>query len=94
LLHVLYPIAVKYGVSLPNVATRWVLQQPAVGAVIVGTRLGISCHRSENLKVFDFALDADDLRAIDKLALGQDSEKSMAVFQKLGDCGNEYHIMR
>ncbi len=32
----------KHGVSLSNVATRWVLEQSAVGAIIVGARLGES----------------------------------------------------
>ena len=49
-------IARKHGVSLSNVATRWVLQQNAVAAVIVGARLGESEHRADNLKVFDFSL--------------------------------------
>jgi aryl-alcohol dehydrogenase-like predicted oxidoreductase len=33
-------VAKKHGVSIANVATRWVLDQPAVAAVIVGARLG------------------------------------------------------
>jgi aryl-alcohol dehydrogenase-like predicted oxidoreductase len=39
-------IARKHGVSISNVATRWVLEQPAVAAVIIGARLGESEHRS------------------------------------------------
>ncbi|RFU27329.1 hypothetical protein B7463_g8995, partial [Scytalidium lignicola] len=41
LLHTLKQIAVKHGVSISNVATRWVLDFPYVGAVIVGVRMGI-----------------------------------------------------
>lgn len=90
-------IAQKHGaeISLTNVATRWVLQQPAVGAVIVGTRLGVSSHAEDNLKVFQFQLDAEDMEAINTIALGeaQARMKAKAVFDKLGDCGNEYRAM-
>ena len=47
-------IARKHGVSIANVATRWVMQQPAVAAVIVGARLGESEHRTDNLRLFAF----------------------------------------
>ncbi len=75
-------IARKHRVSLSNVATRWVLEQPAVAAVIVGARLGESEHRADNLKLFDFALDAEDHAAL---------MKAFAATQRLpGDCGDEY----
>lgn len=93
LLEVLSSVAEKHSVSLTNVATRWVIQQPAVGAVIVGTRLGVSAHGDENLRVFEFSLDSEDLKAINEAALGGDGERSLAIFQLLGDCGNEYRAM-
>jgi diketogulonate reductase-like aldo/keto reductase/enamine deaminase RidA (YjgF/YER057c/UK114 family) len=75
-------IAVKHGVSLSNVATRWVLQQPAVVAVIVGARLGESQHRDDNLRIFDFTLDAADLALLDS---------AFAATRPIpGDCGDEY----
>ncbi|KAK6206000.1 hypothetical protein LQW54_008066 [Pestalotiopsis sp. IQ-011] len=93
LLRTLSTIAQKHNVTLTNVATRWVLQQPAVGAVIVGTRLGISLHGDENLKVFGFQLSDGDLAEINEVALGKDGGNSLAVYQALGDCGNEYRAM-
>ncbi len=82
LLATLSTIARRHGVSVSNVATRWVLQQPAVAAVIIGARLGESEHRADNLKLFSFALDADDLAAI---------EIATAQLQPVpGDCGDEY----
>ena len=60
LLHTAQSIARKHGVSVSNVATRWVLEQKAVAAIIVGARLGESEHREDNLKLFDFALDEED----------------------------------
>jgi enamine deaminase RidA (YjgF/YER057c/UK114 family) len=75
-------VAHRHGVSVANVATRWVLDQPAVAAVIVGARLGEREHRADNLRLFDFALDDTDKAIID------------AALQALapipGDCGDEY----
>ena len=75
-------VGAKHGVSVSNVATRWVLQQPAVAAVIVGARLGESEHRADNLKVFDFALDEEDCAR-----LGAAFTKTRRL---AGDCGDEY----
>lgn len=96
LLSKLSSVAQKYdpAISLTNVAARWVLQQPAVGAVIVGTRLGVSSHAGENLNVFRFRLDEEDMEMINRAALGGlGLDKAKAVFERLGDCGNEYRAM-
>jgi aryl-alcohol dehydrogenase-like predicted oxidoreductase/enamine deaminase RidA (YjgF/YER057c/UK114 family) len=75
-------IARKHQVSVSNVATRWVLEQAAVAAVIVGARLGESEHRADNLRPFEFQLDADDHAVLDQ---------AFAVTRRLsGDCGDEY----
>jgi aryl-alcohol dehydrogenase-like predicted oxidoreductase/enamine deaminase RidA (YjgF/YER057c/UK114 family) len=75
-------VARKHGASIANVATRWVLDQPAVAAVIVGARLGEREHRADNLGAFAVALDAED-RAIIDAALA-------ATTRLPGDCGDEY----
>ncbi len=93
LLGVLSTIARKHQVSVTNVATRWTLQQPAVGAVIVGTRLGVSAHGDENVQVFGFKLDDDDLTRINAVALGDAHAKANTLYQRLGDCGSEYRAM-
>ncbi|MFB2921398.1 MULTISPECIES: aldo/keto reductase [Aerosakkonema] len=85
LLNTLKQIADKYGVSIANVAVRYVLDKPAVGGAIVGARLSISEHIEENAKVFDFALDAQDGDRIDSI-----SEKSRNLYELIGDCGDEY----
>jgi aryl-alcohol dehydrogenase-like predicted oxidoreductase/enamine deaminase RidA (YjgF/YER057c/UK114 family) len=75
-------VAAKHGVSVANVATRWVLEQPAVAAIIVGARLGERDHRADNLRLFSFALDDEDRAAIDP---------ALARAKRLpGDCGDEY----
>ena len=82
ILTALSQVARKHGVSIANVATRWVLDQPAVAAVIVGARLGEREHRADNLRTFSFALDDDDRTAI---------AAALAPTTRLpGDCGDEY----
>lgn len=75
-------VARKHGVSLANVACRYVLEQPAVAGVIVGARLGEREHIRENLRVFDFSLDEDDRRELNAAAA------SLAPIP--GDSGDEY----
>ncbi|KAJ3004306.1 hypothetical protein NUW54_g4876 [Trametes sanguinea] len=66
LLLVLRSIADKYeGMSIANIATRWVLDHPFVGAVIIGARMGVSEHTDDNRKVYGFRLSAEDRAAID-----------------------------
>jgi enamine deaminase RidA (YjgF/YER057c/UK114 family) len=75
-------IARRHGVSIANVATRWVLQQPSVAAVIVGARLGEREHRNDNLHLCSFALDSEDLATL---------EEAFATTHRIpGDCGDEY----
>ncbi|KAI9008517.1 aldo/keto reductase [Hyaloraphidium curvatum] len=76
------------GVDIANVATRYILDKPYVGGVIVGARVGISEHIAENLRVFDFQLDAADHADIDAvLKKGKSAEQMFAI---IGDCGDEY----
>jgi aryl-alcohol dehydrogenase-like predicted oxidoreductase len=85
LLRVLRGIADRYGVSIANVATRFVLDQPAVGGVIVGARLSIAEHRAENARVFGFQLGRDDYAAIAAV-----TAQARDLFTRIGDCGDEY----
>lgn len=75
-------IALKHGVSLSNVASRWVLDAPSVAATIIGARITEAEHRADNLNVFAFALDDQDRAALEE------------VFARMtavpGDCGDEY----
>ena len=75
-------IAERHGVSIANVATRWVLDHPAVAAVIVGARLGEREHRDDNRRCFAFAFDDGDRAELDA---------ALAAAQPIpGDCGDEY----
>lgn len=75
-------IAAKHGVSISNVATRWVLEHEAVAGVIIGARLGESEHRADNARLFSFALDAEDRARLDAAFAGTQAIP--------GDCGDEY----
>ncbi len=85
LLRVLKQIADKHNVSIANVAARFILDKPAVAGVIAGVRLGIAEHRADNARLFDFTLDADDLKSIQAV-----TEQSRDLFDYIGDCGDEY----
>ncbi|HEY6885773.1 MAG TPA: aldo/keto reductase [Nitrososphaeraceae archaeon] len=85
LLSTLNTIAQKHNVSIANVATRYILDKPAVSGVIIGARLGIVDHINNNKKVFSFSLDKSDYDAIDRICT-----KSNNLFETIGDCGDEY----
>jgi aryl-alcohol dehydrogenase-like predicted oxidoreductase/enamine deaminase RidA (YjgF/YER057c/UK114 family) len=75
-------IARRHKVSIANVATRWVLDHPAVAAVIVGARLGERTHHSDNRAIFSLSLDDADRSILD-----QSLTKALPL---QGDCGDEY----
>ncbi len=85
LLTVLDSIAKKHHVSIANVATRYILDKPTVAGVIIGVRLGISEHKSDNIRTFGLQLDGDDNDAIKNVI-----SRSQDLFEKIGDCGDEY----
>lgn len=82
LLHRVDLIAQKLGVSIANVACRYILEEPAVGGIIIGARLGQAEHIQNNLRLFQFSL-------------GESSRSKIRdVLARLkpipGDCGDEY----
>lgn len=85
LLAALKKIADKHAVSIANVATRYILDKPAVAGVIVGARLGIREHLDDNIRTFNLVLDEDDLQRIHAI-----TAQSRDLFQVIGDCGDEY----
>jgi aryl-alcohol dehydrogenase-like predicted oxidoreductase len=85
LLSSLNEIAQKHNVSIANVATRYILDRPAVAAVIIGVRLGIVDHINNNEQVFNLSLDNSDRDAINSVCA-----RSNNLFEIIGDCGDEY----
>jgi len=82
LLQTLDQIAKKHQVGIATVASHFIMNQPAVGGVIIGARLGQSAHIEENQKLFSFQLDQED-QALLKSSLE-------ALHTIPGDCGDEY----
>ncbi len=82
LLLVLKKIATEKNVSIPNVATKYMLDQPAVGGIIIGARLSQSEHIKDNARLFDFELSPSDTADIQKI---------LATLNPIpGNCGDEY----
>ena len=82
LLRAMKRMADRHEVSMANVATRFILDQPAVGAVIIGARLGESEHIENNRALLDFEPAEDDWDAI-RIAVSE-------LEPLPGDCGDEY----
>ena len=82
LLKTLQQVADKHDVSIANVASRFILEHPAVAAVIIGARLGSSAHVEDTLNLFQFSLDEKSRAQI---------EESLEKLTPIpGDCGDEY----
>ncbi|KAF8531213.1 Aldo/keto reductase [Gautieria morchelliformis] len=88
LLGALRTIGDRHGArSIAVIATRWVLDHAFVAAAIIGTRLGVSEHTSDNQRVFGFRLTPEDNAAIQRVLVLSNSRGLVA---KMGDCGTEY----
>ncbi len=75
-------VASRHGVSIANVASRYILEQPGVAGVIIGARLGEREHIADTLRVFTFHLTDQD-----RATLGA----ALSTLTPIpGDCGDEY----
>jgi enamine deaminase RidA (YjgF/YER057c/UK114 family) len=82
LLKTLDRVAKKYNVGIANIASKYILDNPAVAGVIIGARLGKSEHIHDNEKLFSFQFDEESKKQIAQ------SLSSLATIP--GDCGDEY----
>lgn len=78
-------VAAKHSASIAGVAVRAVLDMPAVGAAIVGARLGISEHIRDSLRAPEIRLDSDD-----RARIGAAAGRGADLLARIGDCGAEY----
>jgi aryl-alcohol dehydrogenase-like predicted oxidoreductase len=85
LLTSLKEVADKHGVSIANIAVRYILERPAVAGVIAGVRLGLTDHRADNARVFDFQLDSEDYERVQSVL-----SRSRDLYRIISDCGSEY----
>lgn len=65
LLGVLSTIAEKHGVSVTNVAIRYVLEKPQVAGIIIGAQ--DSSYLKDNLRAFELSLDQEDAKCIESV---------------------------
>ncbi len=82
LLQTVKAIADKHQASIANISSRYILENPAVAAVIIGARLGENEHISDNKRTLEIVLEPIDLEAIKK---AQNLLKTIP-----GGCGDEY----
>ncbi|MEK6479641.1 aldo/keto reductase [Catalinimonas sp. 4WD22] len=82
LLKVVNQVAEKHQASIANISSNFMLNQPAVGGIILGARLGKSEHIAENQRIFDIQLDTEDLQSI------QEAQSALSPIP--GGCGDEY----
>jgi len=75
-------VARRHGVSIANIASRYILEHPAVGGVIIGARPGEREHIADNLRLFSFSLTESDREEL---------HAALATLTPIaGDCGDEY----
>lgn len=65
LLTALQQVGQKHGVTIADVASKWVLDRPQVPAIIVGARN--ARHVADHQKLFTFDLDAEDYAKINEV---------------------------
>lgn len=75
-------VADAHDTSIANIASKYILDQPHVGGIIIGARLGQSSHIEDTVKLNEIILTADENGII------------QSALDKLhpipGDCGDEY----
>lgn len=92
LLQTLQKIAVRHDSSIANVATRYILNQPQVAAVIIGAKN--SSHLEDNLRLFELKLDQSDNSQINQvLALANPIEGDVFDIERIMD-GAHGRIMK
>jgi aryl-alcohol dehydrogenase-like predicted oxidoreductase/enamine deaminase RidA (YjgF/YER057c/UK114 family) len=75
-------VAARHKVSIANVASRFALEEPGIGGVIIGARLGEREHVADNLRLFQFTLTQADREELNP---------ALAALDPIpGDCGDEY----
>lgn len=81
LLHALADVATRHGVGIGSVAIRWLLDQPGIGAAIVGATS--ARHLASTMQAVSLRLDDGDLAAI-----------AMAIAERTGPAGDVYALER
>ncbi|XVF05207.1 hypothetical protein REPUB_Repub05bG0152100 [Reevesia pubescens] len=78
-------VASKHGVSIPTVAVKYIIDQPAVAGSMIGVRLGFSEHIQDASAIFSLVLDEEDVNSIQEV-----SKRGKDLLRVIGDSGDEY----
>ena len=82
LLNVLNQIAQNNDVSIANICSRYILENPLVAGIIIGARLGENNHIKNNLNILKTKISKEEINLI------RDAQKELNPIP--GDCGDEY----
>ena len=82
LLNVLNQIAQNNDVSIANICSRYILENPLVAGIIIGARLGQNNHIEDNLNILKTKISKEEINLI------RDAQKELNLIP--GDCGDEY----
>ena len=82
LLRTIKEVADEYQVSMANICTKYILDQPAVAGVIIGARHGQPHHIEDNLRLFKFDIEENHLHKL---------REALQILDPIpGDCGDEF----
>ena len=82
LLNVVNQIAQNNDVSIANICSRYILENPLVAGIIIGARLGENNHIKDNLNILKTKISNEEINLI------RDAQKELNLIP--GDCGDEY----
>ena len=82
LLNVVNQIAQNNDVSIANICSRYILENPFVAGIIIGARLGENNHIKDNLNILKTKISKEEINLI------RDAQKELNPIP--GDCGDEY----
>ena len=82
LLNVVNQIAQNNDVSIANICSRYILENPLVAGIIIGARLGENNHIEDNLNILKTKISKEEINLI------RDAQKELNPIP--GDCGDEY----
>lgn len=75
-------LSIQYKMEITNLASRYIMDQSGVGAVIIGVRPGVKNHLQSNLRLLDASMSS---------AVKEKVEIAINEFKRIpGDCGDEY----
>ncbi len=82
LLNVVNQIAQNNDVSIANICSRYILENPLIAGIIIGARLGENNHIKDNLNILKTKISKEEINLI------RDAQKELNPIP--GDCGDEY----